>query len=133
MDINNIRLGNINSGEGSNQSKKLEQEIITKQFNPGSQSLPSQGAINQMAARARMLNKKSKFDDSEELLTEENEQEIEIATLGLIKLSEDQIEAFSQRVGRGILRQEHEILDTVNTFAGNDKMLRNVIGGLLLS
>lgn len=131
MDINNIRLGNLNSNEGLGQAKKSEQEINSKQFNPGSQSIPSQGAINQLATRARILNKNSKYVEKEESSSEEHE--MEVATLGFITLNDEQLQGFRERLEQGILRQEHEILDSVNSFSGSDRMLRNIIGGLLLS
>ncbi len=59
--------------------------------------------------------------------------EIEVATLGIVKVSDEQLRSFAERVSGGVLRQEAQILDAVNTFAGKDRTLRDIVSSTLLA
>ncbi len=135
MDIGGIGLGGINArGDEGKDFKVTEQAKLAQEFNPGAQVIPSQGAQAALASMARLQMKNGKriSDESEEIKAKD-EAEIEVATLGMMKLSDEQLQGFREKIEHAILRQEREILDTVNTFAGNEKTLRKVIGSLLLN
>lgn len=135
MDISGINLGAINPGDNGRETKAAEE--ITKQtqaFNPNAQVISSQGVQRNAAAQARLLkNKEADELEDEKGAKETEDKELEVATLGLIKLSEKQLKEFEERIEGAIYRQEQEIMDAVRTFAGNEKTLRQAIGSVLLS
>lgn len=132
MDISGINLGAINPGEDGRETSHIDEITKGPEFNPGAQVIPAQQ--NQAAAMARLLKNKEADELEEERETDENgDVELEVATLGLMKLSEKQIKDFEQRVEGAIYRQEQEIKDAVNTFAGSEKTLRQAIGSVLMA
>ena len=101
-------------------------------FNPNAQVMPAQ---SQAAAMARLQFKKpakSSSIDSDNETQDSSELEIEVATIGLIKIDQEQLERFKERVEKGLKRQEEQIMDAVNTFGANEKDLRHAIGSIML-
>ena len=136
MDIGGIGLGGVHSrGDEGKDSKLTEQAKAAQQFNPNAQVVSS-GAQSALASMARLHMKNGKRADSineDDHEIDEDEIEMEVATLGMMKLNQEQLQGFREKIEHSILRQEKEILNTVNMFAGGEKTLRNILSSLLLS
>lgn len=137
MDISGINLGKVNPDKGPESNKEESGTSQTRSFNPNAQVMPSQTAH----AGQAMLNMKNRKRNGEvdsnsidEDQARENESfEIDVETIGLVRVSDEEIQRFADRVAGGILLQEKEILDTVDAFAKNEKTLRSAIASILLS
>ncbi len=121
-------LGGPDKSENKAQAQPSNQQL----FNPNAQVMPAQ---SQAAAMARLQFKKPKSssnidDDKEDF--ENSEIDVEVETIGLIKITQEQLERFKERVEKGLKRQEEQIMSAVNTFGGNEKDLRHVISSVML-
>ncbi len=133
-------IGNFGGASGADGAKPGQQaqsgqEAQTPLFNPNASTGISQAQAG-IAAQARLSLKSEKELDEEEGKLEERDEtqtSVEVAGLGLIELSQEQIEAFQKRVESGIMMQEQAFKDAVNTFSGKEKTLRHVISSLLLA
>lgn len=133
-------IGGINNfgglqGPGKNEgAKPSEPQTPVNNFNPNAQVM-SPLAQSQAAAMARLQMNKAKKSSAvgEDERNENGDYEIDVETIGLIKINDEQLERFKERVRKGVLRQEQEIVDAVNTFAGSEENLRNIIGSIMMS
>jgi hypothetical protein len=131
VNINGINSFNQVNGPGNEPEKPIQNSQVSN-FNSNAQVMPAQ---SQAAAMARLQFKKpakSSSIDSDNETEDSSELEIEVATIGLIKIDQEQLERFKERVEKGLKRQEEQIMDAVNTFGGNQKDLRQVIGSIML-
>jgi len=53
--------------------------------------------------------------------------ELEVATVGNITITRDQLEAFKNRVAQGLKRQEEQIMSAVNIFGADNLLLKDAI------
>ena len=131
VNINGISSFNQVNGPGNEPEKPIQNSQVSN-FNPNAQVMPAQ---SQAAAMARLQFKKpakSSSIDSDNETQDSSELEIEVATIGLIKIDQEQLERFKERVEKGLKRQEEQIMDAVNTFGANEKDLRHAIGSIML-
>jgi len=121
-------LGGPDKPENKAQTPANNQPV----FNPNAQVMPAQ---SQAAAMARLQFKKSKSSsaiDGEMEEFENSEIEVDVETIGLIKISDEQLERFKERVEKGLKDQEEQIMSAVNMFGGNEQDLRHVISSIML-
>jgi hypothetical protein len=131
VNINGINSFNQVNGPGKEPEKPIQNPQISN-FNPNAQVMPAQ---SQAAAMARLQFKKSAKSssiDGDNETQDSSELEMDVATIGLIKITQEQLERFKERVEKGLKRQEEQIMDAVNTFGGREKELRQVIGSIML-
>jgi hypothetical protein len=110
------------TGPGSiNPSNHLNAHGTKETNSPGSSSknsaqankqvIPASSHSNSVIARIHSPNTPPSF----------TEREIDIESLGLVKVSDSQLQAFADRVAKGILTQEKAIIDTARAFSGGNK------------
>lgn len=125
--------GVSNFGGFQGPDKPTEQkQLPASNFNPNAQVV-SPHAQSQAAAMARLQMKKSAKVNGEQERNADGDFEIDVETIGLIRINDEQLERFKERVEQGLKRQEEQIIDAVNTFAGSEENLRNIIGSIMLS
>lgn len=118
--VNINGLNGLGALGGPDKSENKAQSA--SRFDPNAQvSSPNDGSAARMKIQLTQTSSNAGVDNQDHPI------ELEVATVGNIKITSEQLKGFKDRVAEGLKRQENSIHLAVQTFGANNPVLENAI------
>jgi hypothetical protein len=113
-------LNNLQASGGPDKSENNAQSA--SRFDSNAQvSSPKDGSAARMKIQLTQTSSSAGVDNQDHTI------ELEVATLGNIRITSEQLKGFEARVAEGLKRQEKQIMSAVNIFGADNLLLKDAI------